>query len=222
VFGAATALVALTLGLGAWAYVQVPAGARIPIHWNAAGVADGFAGRWALFLVPAIAAAITLLLAVIPAIEPRRSNLLASGGLYYAAVICLDGLMVAVQVVTVSAALEGPGTVSVRLIPAAAGIVLVVLGIFMRNARSNFFVGIRTPWTLTSEVTWRKTHHLGAVTFVAAGSAIAVSGFLPPGLVTWWILGSVGLASLLPVVYSYIVWRSAPDRTPGGAFHRSA
>jgi immunity protein, SdpI family len=220
-FGTAGALIAVTIGLGIWAYVSVPAEARIPIHWNAAGEVDGYAGRWTLFLVPAVAIAVTLLLAVLPAIEPRRGKLLASAGLYNAAVLGLNGMMVVVQAVTVAAALGGTSTLGGRPIPVAAGTLMLVLGIFMRGARSNFLVGIRTPWTLTSEITWRKTHQVGGVMFIAAGAAIATSGFLAADLVVWVILGAVGLAALVPIVYSYFVWRGAPDKVRGGDVSRA-
>src|SRR5438477_258607 len=92
-----------------------------------------------------------------------------------------------------------------RGVAAGAGVLLVVLGNFMGKVTRNFFVGIRTPWTLASEEVWLRTHRFGGRLFVLAGLVLLVSAFLGGG----WVVASIaiGLAAVLSVVYSYLIYR---------------
>jgi uncharacterized membrane protein len=83
----------------------------------------------------------------------------------------------------------------------------VLIGALMPRMRPSWFMGIRTPWTLSSDDVWVRTHRLGGKLFVAAGAVVAVSGLLPGN---WWIIGAIALAAVLalvPVVYSWWLWR---------------
>jgi uncharacterized membrane protein len=88
----------------------------------------------------------------------------------------------------------------------AFGVLFYCCGIVMENAKMNWFIGIRTPWTLSSENVWNKTHRLGGVLFKAAG-VISVAGFLLPQYAIFIMVGPVLLFSLYLVVYSYIEYR---------------
>jgi uncharacterized membrane protein len=87
------------------------------------------------------------------------------------------------------------------------------MGNFLGKVRKNFFLGIRTPWTLASDEVWAKTHRLGGWCFVIAGVLVALSAVLVPD-VQWLVYIIIGMA-LIPVVYSYIAYRKiegfAPD-----------
>jgi uncharacterized membrane protein len=88
----------------------------------------------------------------------------------------------------------------------------VVLGNVMPRARPNWWFGIRTPWTLTNDRVWEKTHRLGGMTFVLAGLLLIVSAFLAPtAMVGVLIAASLG-ASLIPVIYSYFAWKQEASR----------
>ena len=87
------------------------------------------------------------------------------------------------------------------------GFLMAALGNYMPRVRSNWFVGIRTPWTLSSEKVWRETHRLGGRVFVIGGIAIALAGLLKPAWSAAIVLvGSLSLA-IIPIVYSYILFR---------------
>ena len=92
-----------------------------------------------------------------------------------------------------------------RAIPAGVGLLLVVLGNFMGKLTKNFFVGIRTPWTLASDEVWLRTHRLGGKLFVLAGAGLFVAGLSGAGHVA--ILLAVVVAAGIPVAYSYVVYR---------------
>jgi uncharacterized membrane protein len=84
---------------------------------------------------------------------------------------------------------------------------LVVIGNVLPRARPNWLFGIRTPWTLSSDRVWERTHRLGGVTFVIAGALLAVSVLLAPKFALPIIIGASVAASMIPVVFSYFAWR---------------
>jgi uncharacterized membrane protein len=198
---------------GAWTVLQLPAGSPVPSHWNAAGQVDGYAGPWILFLMPALTVGFDLLMAALLLVEPRRGNLLASTAAYNAIVLGFAALMTVIQGVTVWSAVGSreAGDATGSLISVAAGLFLVVIGIFLPRIRSNFFMGIRTPWTLSSERSWERTHRLGAWLFAGLGVLVAVSAALPSAGV-FLILGGAGAVVVVLLVFSYIVWRADPDK----------
>jgi uncharacterized membrane protein len=199
--------------LSAWAYGRVPADAAIPIHWNAAGEVDGYAGRlFALGLPVLVGACLLAGLLLLPDIEPRRANLRRSAGAYRAIATALFAFMLAFHGFLVSAALGG-GLDPTRVLPIAIGALLIVVGNWLPKVRSNWFLGIRTPWTLSSESTWRRTHRVGGWAFVIGGlTMIAVGALAPASMSVGAVAVGAAVLSLGVAVYSYVVWRSAPDR----------
>lgn len=212
---ATAAALLFEVGMALYGFSRVPPGARVAVHWDAMGHPNGYSNAlWAFMLVPALTAAISALLAFIPSIEPRRRNLQMSGAAYVAVWISVLLLLAAVQAVIVLSALGVTRSETVaHLIPAAVGLVLVVVGNYLGKVRSNFFFGVRTPWTLSSERSWNRTHRLAGRLFVAVGvAAVATSA------VSW--LSAVVLAAGLPavivilVIYSYVQWKRDPARVP--------
>ena len=88
------------------------------------------------------------------------------------------------------------------------GLLLLVIGNYMGKVRKNFFVGIRTPWTLASDEVWMRTHHLGGWLFVVGGLIIAVAGLVAPAhLVPGILIAVVITVSLVTVGGSYVIYR---------------
>ena len=200
--------------LGAWAWLQLPADAQVPIHWGADGQANGYAPKTiGLFLVPLITVGVGALFWAIPVIEPRRANIEKSGKAYAAIWIAIVLLMAAVEGVTVAAALGA--TLDVTLIVfVGTGALFIVIGNYLPKVRSNYLMGIRTPWTLTSDLSWDRTHRAGGRLFVIEGIAFILIGLLrpaPQALIAVLIGGIVLMLAFL-VVYSYRVWKSDPAR----------
>jgi uncharacterized membrane protein len=82
----------------------------------------------------------------------------------------------------------------------------IFLGALMRRAKRNFFIGIRTPWTLSSDTVWEKTHALGSKLFIAAGILSLLT--LPLGEYWFWaFMILVLIAAIIPIVYSYVLWK---------------
>jgi uncharacterized membrane protein len=206
-------LIAAMTAAATWTWLQLPAGSLVPSHWNGAGQVDGYAGPWILFLMPALTIGFDLLMAALFLVQPRSRNLVASTAAYNAIVLGFAALMVVIQGITVWSAVRGveAGDAIGSLIFVAVGLLLVVIGIVLPRIRSNFFMGIRTPWTLSSERSWERTHRLGAWLFAGLGVLVAVSAALP-GTGVFLISGGAGVVIVVLLVFSYVAWRDDPDK----------
>lgn len=186
---------------------------RVAVHWNAAGEADGWARRpVAVAMTPLILLGVSVLLAVVPLLDPRRANLERSAKAYLAAWIGLAVLLTGTHAVVLFAAGSGDLPVT-RAILVLTGGLLMVVGNYLGKTRSNWFAGIRTPWTLSSERSWARTHRLGGRLFVLLGAASIASGLLLPTEVAMWVqLAGLAAVAVTVTVYSYLTWRADPDR----------
>lgn len=206
-------VIAISALVGAWAWLQLPAGAQVPTHWGADGQVDGWADKTiGLFLVPLLQVGMTALFWVIPRIEPRRANLersaTAYGAMWIGVIVLLGGL----QLLIVAAALGSTIDTS-RLVFIGTGALFVVIGNYLPKVRANYLVGIRTPWTLTSELAWTRTHRMGGRLFVLEGLGfilLGVLGVTGTALVVA-ILAAVAVLLVFTFAYSYVVWKSDPE-----------
>ncbi len=211
---ASGAVVAAMLVLAAWAWSQLPADAQVPVHWGPDGRADAFADKTVgLFLLPGIAALIAIGLAVIPSIEPRRSNLERSGKPYGATWIGVMLLLGVMHVLAVGVALGAELDVT-RIMLIGAGVLFVVIGNYLPKTRPNYLLGIRTPWTLTSDLSWTRTHRVGGRLFMLEGAILAISGLLDvaSGALLGLIIGGLAVIVGIMFAYSYVVWKDDPAR----------
>lgn len=202
----------------AWGFAQVGLGAIVPTHWNVQGEVDGTGAAWFAFLmIPVITAGIVGLMALIPRIEPRRDNLRRSAPAYRTTSIAVVALMTVVQVVVVAAGVGLDVPVGF-ILGCSIGVLFVVLGNVMSTVRSNFMFGVRTPWTLSSERSWDRTHRLVGRLFVVTGLlmiVLALTGIL-------WLVIAVMLVMLVVTLaagywYSYREWQADPDHRPTGS-----
>jgi uncharacterized membrane protein len=185
---------------------------RIPVHWNLWGEVDGWTGKWpGAFVAPALALGVWLLLQVLPKVDPRRRNYERFQETYWVVVNMVIGFIGLVHVLSLGTALGWPIGVP-RVILVLVGVLFVALGNYLPRLRPNWWMGIRTPWTLENDRVWRDTHRLGGKTFVAAGLVMMVSAFLPPAFATVALVAAMVLGAGVPLVYSYVLWRREQRR----------
>lgn len=211
----------LMAGISLWASGQLPAD-NIPVHWNANGVADRFADRqealFVLWLVPGSALFGAGVFALLPQIEPMRDNLFKSRKAYNAVWITTMILFLGIQggiayMMVQSTGDQMQSNEFVRIVIAGTGILFIVLGNYLPKTRQNWFLGIRTPWTLSSEYTWEKTHRLAGRLFFGVGFICLISAFVIDGIsVVAVVTGSAVSSALISAVYSFLVYRNAPDK----------
>lgn len=210
------AVVLAMLALSGYVWAQVPAGEQVCVHWNVAGECDRYGSRFTgILLLPLVAAGMVGLFALVPRIEPRAGNLAASGRAYGTIVGATMLFVLAVHAVLMLDIL-GVASVGGVVIPALVGLMFVAIGMSLPRLRSTYLVGIRTPWTLASELSWRKTHRLGGRLFVLLGLLMLVGPFLLP-VAAWVPLLIAGVLGLLIglALYSYLVWRRDPEARGG-------
>jgi uncharacterized membrane protein len=206
---ASTAIVLAMVAVALYVGRGLPGDMRLPIHWNLAGTADGYASKWNALLTPAVITALTsILLYFLPALEPREGNLARSQGLYLWSWAGTLLVMLALDLVVVSTALHWGLRVE-HVITGAVGMMLVLIGNQLGKSRSMFLVGIRTPWALSSEEVWIKTHRLGGKLMVGGGAALILAALLPipSGLLAMVFMLVIAVTALVPIVYSYLLWR---------------
>ncbi len=200
------AVIAAAFILSVAVYHRLPG--LMPVHWNADGRVDGYGSRpFGAFFAPVIALVIWGMMRVLPTIDPRRANYAKFQGTYDLVIDAVVTLLVVVHVGVIGAALGWPVRID-RMMPLVMGAMLLVLGNVLPRARSNWWFGIRTPWTLTSDTVWTKTHRIGGYLMSGAGVVTVLSALLPPRWSFGVMMTAIGIASLGSVAYSYFAWRS--------------
>jgi uncharacterized membrane protein len=188
--------------------------AQFPVHWNAYGAVDRYGGRFeSLLMLPLIAFSVYLLLVLIPIIDPGRANYDQFAHAYAALRLALV-LFLGVTWAAIQAVARGYQIGMAELPNLAVGAILIVTGNLLAKVRPNWFIGIRTPWTLSSKTAWDRTHRFGAWLFAIAGILVLADVFVPPPYRTIPLVVLPAGAALAATVYSYIVWRTAPDKIP--------
>lgn len=198
------AIVLLAFVLSIAVYPQMPE--QMATHWNARGKVDGYMSPfWGLFFLPLLLLGLVLLFLAIPRIDPLRANLAAFQAYYdgFIVVFCLFMLLVHLQVILWNSGIEISPNVTM---PLGFGLMFYYLGVLLAHAKRNWIIGIRTPWTLSSDTVWAKTHQRGATLFKLAGG-IAVLGAFFPEYAYLFILAPVLGVAAYTILYSYYVYR---------------
>ena len=215
----AIGLVALLLAwvFSVWAYPELPE--RVATHWGVAGRVDGWSSRLVLVvLVPMIGLLLGLLLLGLPMIDPRKKEVAQHARTYWTVVNTVLVFLALIQVMLVGYNLGWPVDIPF-LVPVLIGVLFLLVGNLMPRMRPNWFMGIRTPWTLSSESVWRKTHRLGGYCFMAMGLLMILSGFLGTGATFPYVVGVAVVFGFVPVVYSYFVWRAEQEAATTSHHH---
>jgi len=192
------------------AFMTLPADAVLAVHWDMNGVADGFAGREALLLIPITTVVVGGLLWLAVRYDPKRANIARSADALGLVVMAL-ALLVAV---TQSAIINSGFGEAARLdhaVPVVAGALFAILGYAMPNIRQNYTIGVRLPWTIESEVAWDASHRFIGGIWILIGAVTAGLGLL--GLSAAAILALlIGLTlSIIGTIFvAYRVYRREP------------
>jgi len=203
-------LVVVAIAASAMVYPQLPD--RVPTHWNAHGQVNGYSSKaFAAGFMPVLLLAMWGILRLLPTIDPRRENYAKFQSTYDLVVNTVLTLVLVIHLGVLAAA-RGRNVAFTRLLPAAVGVMFIVMGYAMPRARPNWWFGIRTPWTLSNDRVWERTHRVGGYLFVALGVASVASALLPSA-VAFGVVGVLGAAtSLATVIYSYVVWKQETSR----------
>lgn len=184
----------------------------VPIHWNIAGEPDNFAPRsWGVYLLPLTALGLYLLVMLIPSLDPKRANYEKFADTYHLLAVAFVMFLVFIQGVMLYTIVVGEGELNTNLVLVAVGVLFILIGNYMPRMRPNWFAGIRTPWTLSDPVVWRRTHRLGGHVFIGAGILMALTAVLPFRWGLPLLLLAIAIAAIVPVAYSYWLYRRRQD-----------
>ena len=198
-------LVALAVLVGLLVYSRLPG--EVASHWDIEGNVNGYMSRfWGVFLMPIVIAAFTLLLWGLPEIDPLKGNIDKFRADYNNFIVVMGIYFFFIHILTLLVNLGIVLDLNRFVIP-AMGLFVFFLGGLLGKARRNWFVGIRTPWTLSSEQVWDKTHHLGGILFKITGVVILLGVFFPKANI-WLLLGAILLPVFVLIGYSFLEFRA--------------
>lgn len=199
------AIILASFAIGAYFLPWMPA--KMASHWDINGNVNGYMPKiFALFLMPVISLALFGLFLIIPRIDPLRENIKKFRGYFDMFIAVLIFFMLYVYLLTILWNLGTKFNMGQMLMP-AFGLMIYYCGVLMQNAKRNWFIGIRTPWTLSSEAVWNKTHQLGGRLFKIAGVLAFLGIFIPKYAFFFILVPVIGFSAFL-FLYSYIKYRA--------------
>lgn len=194
-------------------WMSTPDDMQFAVHFDSRFQPDRFAGKSVgLLLLPALATGLTALFVLLPRIDPRAQNLAQSSGLYISGWIGALIIVAGAHVATLQVSFVGDASL-IEQLPLCIGLLFLVLGYYFDKSRSNFFAGIRTPWTLSSEYSWARTNKLGGRLFMLTAVVVIASHFIADSSVVFAvIIGGALTTAAVTAVASYFFWKNDPDR----------
>jgi immunity protein, SdpI family len=202
--------IAATIVISVLAYPHLPP--RMVVHWGLHGEPNGWADRSVgAFLVPALAVVLWVMMRWLPYTDPRFASYAKFRSAYTTVVNAAIAVLLIVHLLALAFALgwRVPMTLAVQVL---VGALFVVVGIVLPDARRNRYVGFRTPWAMASDRVWERTQRVGGLAFIVAGLVMVVTSIIPPPAGFLIGIAAVLIASLLPMILSYLWWRAEQEK----------
>jgi uncharacterized membrane protein len=205
---AGLALIAAVIAATLVVYPHLPH--TVPMHWDIHGHVNGWGPRWWLLVIdPGAMAGILLLFSVLPWLSPRHFEVDTFRSTYLYIMVAVLAMLAYVHALILAASLSWVVDVT-RAVIGGASLLVALTGNVLGKVRRNFFVGVRTPWTIANEHVWNATHRFAAKTFFAAGLAGLACAILNAPF--WLPLAAILTGALLPAVYSLILYKQLERR----------
>lgn len=179
---------------------------QVPLHWNFAGEVDSYGSRiQGAFLMPAMMIGMYLLFLFIPLIDPKKERYAQFRKIYH---VFKGVLLFFMLLIYYALGLSGLGyNIEIGTwIPVFVGLLFIILGNYMGKIKPNWFMGIRTPWTLSSEEVWNKTHRFGGKAFIIGGVLMVFMSLIPVAYKIPIFIIVIVIVGFLPIIYSYILF----------------
>ena len=181
---------------------------QIASHWDINDQVNGYMPKvWGVFMMPLIVLGMSVLFLIVPNIDPLKANIAKFREAFNLFIVLIVAFMLYIHALTLVWSLGYTNfKMSTSMLP-AMGLLFIFIGFLLRKAKRNFFIGIRTPWTLSSDHVWDKTHQLGAILFMASG-VLALIGGIFGGMTAFWFLFVPLIGStIFLLVYSYVLYQ---------------
>ena len=181
---------------------------QIASHWNINDQVDGYMPKfWGVFLMPLITLGMFVLFRIIPSIDPLKANIAQFREAFNLFIVLIVGFMLYIYGLTLAWRVGYDDFKMSRALLPDFGLLFIFIGFMLRQAKRNFFIGIRTPWTLSSDTVWNETHRIGAILFMISGVLAFIGGIF--GGMTAFRMMFVPIigSTLFLLVYSYLLYR---------------
>ena len=209
---------ALAMLISLAAYSKLPE--QIPIHFDFHGVPDNYSSKLFILLMPLIMAAVLLLAEYLPKADPKSANYAKFPKAYQLIQALTQAMLFIAHLTTIAYPLlqmDGNlfgitifgefGLTLVHLISAFVGILFIIIGNYMPKFKQSFFCGIKTPWAVSDEENWYKTHRFGGKLWVIGGILLIINPYLPETIATIVFIINVLIMVVAPYFYSYLLFR---------------
>ncbi|MFA4960658.1 MAG: SdpI family protein [Candidatus Pacearchaeota archaeon] len=179
---------------------------KIASHWGVSGDANGYSSKaFGLFFIPVLTLILTLIFLVIPKIDPLKKNIKKFENHYFGFIIVFILFMCLVQAQIILWNLSVKINPNI-VFPIGIAALFFYIALLMRVVKRNWFIGIRTPWTLASDRVWDKTHALGSKLFFISG-IFSLAGIFFREFSWLFIIIPVLISALISIIYSYLIYR---------------
>jgi len=180
---------------------------QVPVHWNFQGEIDRYGSKMELLLIPILLPLLTyILISIVPYIDPKNKIANMGGKLQsFKLILCIFMSILAIWIIhsANNQAISNPNILAMLL-----GGLIIAIGNYLKTIKENYFIGIRTPWTLESPEVWKETHRLGGNLWFIGGLLIIISSLAFSQKLAFGILmGVVTIIAVVPIVYSYMLFR---------------
>lgn len=197
--------------IGLYSYYNIDSD-QIASHWNVDNEVDGYMGKfWGIFLIPIISLGLVFLFLFIPRIDPMKKNFKKFDKYYKSFIIVFMIFMLYVYVTTMFYNFGNEINIGNFILP-GIGVLFFFIGIIMKKIEQNWFIGIRTPWTLSSKKSWKETHKMASILFMLLAPIMFLTILVPSKFAVWFILiPTLGISFFL-IFYSWLIWKKESTR----------
>jgi immunity protein, SdpI family len=197
-------LILISFALAIYFYPIFPA--QIATHWGINGQANGFSSKtFGLFFMPILSSFLLLLFVYLPKIDPYKKNFNQFQKYYQNFINLIFVFFFYLYLITIFWNLGFHFNMIQILSPAFASL-FYYAGVLMSHTKRNWFVGIRTPWTISNKEVWEKTHKIGGKLFKLTGLISLLSLFLPQFSI-FFIIIPVITTTIFVFIYSYLEYQ---------------
>ena len=190
----------------AYIWNQLPA--KVPMHWNIKGEIDRYGEKMELIIIPILLPLLVyIIFLVVPKIDPKNKLNKMGNKLQTIKVLLTTFMSILALFIIYSA--KNQSFANPNYIILLIGVLYIILGNYFKTIKANYFIGIRTPWTLENETVWKKTHKLGGKLWFVGGIIVVLTSLIldkEPNVTVFLII--TGIITVIPIVYSYIIFKN--------------
>lgn len=199
-------LMIITLIVSIYLYPSLPD--KMPSHWNIKGEVDAYSSKLSGVLnINLMNIGFYFLFLILPSIDPKKQNYANFRPAYNVIRYTFHLLFVALQYIVLLSSLGYKFNVG-TIVTLWVGIMFILLGNQMGRIKHNYFVGIRTPWTLADETVWVKTHRFSAPLWVVGGFIVGILSFFSGTVAFIGLMIVIFTISIIPIIYSYLCFKN--------------